>query len=245
MFSFFKTKALLKDLIPNDYIDIHSHMLPGIDDGASDIDKTIAILSKVKDIGFAKCIMTPHTLPEIWENTTEGIKQTFMETKANLETPYKEMLLGAASEYLINDTFLNRLGTEPLLTLKDNYVLIEMSYLNPPFALIDIIYEMNHKGYRPILAHPERYLFYHNDLKMYQKIKELDVLFQLNLLSTVGYYGKNIAKIADYLLKEDFIDYVGSDIHHIRHVNAFGTKTMITSQKKLSEAIDRNKFFST
>ncbi|MFT4733298.1 MAG: protein-tyrosine phosphatase [Arcticibacterium sp.] len=243
MFSFFKPKAILKDLIPNNYIDIHSHMLPGIDDGASTLEQTEALLSKVKNMGFSKCIMTPHTLPEIWENTTEGIKQTFMETKANLETPYKEMMQGAASEYMINDAFMSRLDTEPLLTLKDNYILIEMSYLNPPFALIDIIYEIKHKGYQPILAHPERYLFYHNDLKMYDKIKDLDVLFQLNLLSSVGYYGTHISKVSDYLLHADLIDFVGSDIHHQRHVNAFNHKIAVKSSSKLSAAIERNQFF--
>lgn len=244
MFSIFKTKATLKDLIPTNYIDIHSHILPGIDDGAANLEKTTVILSKVKEIGFAKCIMTPHTLPEIWENSANGIIQKFSETKSKLDRPYSDMLQSAASEYMINDAFLNRLRTEPLLTLKDNLVLIEMSYLTPPFALIDIIYEMKHKGYQPILAHPERYLFYHNNLKMYERIKELDVLFQLNLLSVVGYYGKHVAHIADYLLKGDFVDYVGSDIHHLRHVNAFNQSTVIKSHKKLSESIERNSFFS-
>jgi protein-tyrosine phosphatase len=243
MFSFFKSKAILKELITNNYIDIHSHILPGIDDGASTLEQTEALLSKVKNIGFSKCIMTPHTLPEIWDNTTDGINQTFLNTKASVNVEYKEMMQGAASEYMINDAFMTRLDTEPLLTLKDNYILIEMSYLNPPFALIDIIYEIKHKGYQPILAHPERYLFYHNDLKMYDKIKELDVLFQLNLLSSVGYYGTHVSKVADYLLKADLIDFVGSDIHHQRHVNAFSHKIAVKSSSKLSAAIERNQFF--
>jgi tyrosine-protein phosphatase YwqE len=153
------------------------------------------------------------------------------------------MLQHAASEYMINETFLQRLETEKLLTLKDNYLLIEMSYLNPPLALKEIIFEIQLKGYQPILAHPERYLFYHNTPKMYEELKKLDVQFQLNLLSSVGYYGTAVANTADFLLKEDLIDFVGSDVHHMRHYNAFHNKLVIKSEKQLVSAIEKNAFF--
>ena len=119
-------------------------------------------------------------------------------------------------------------------------MLVEMSYLNPPLALLDIIFELKLKGYQPILAHPERYFFYHQNQKMYKTLKELDVLFQLNLLSVVGYYGSSVAIIADRLLKENLIDFVGSDVHHMQHVNSFQNKIIIKSEKKLIEAIERN-----
>jgi tyrosine-protein phosphatase YwqE len=135
------------------------------------------------------------------------------------------------------------LQTEPLLTIKDNIVLIEMSYMNPPLALKDIIFEIQLKGYQPLLAHPERYLFYHQNTKMYDKLKDLDVKFQLNLLSTVGYYGDKVATAADFLLKENLIDFVGSDVHHMKHVNAFENKIIIKSEKQLKVAIERNSFF--
>jgi tyrosine-protein phosphatase YwqE len=153
------------------------------------------------------------------------------------------MLYRAASEYMINESFLQRLQTEPLLTLKDNYVLIEMSYLNPPLALKEIIFEIQLKGYQPLLAHPERYLFYHNNTKMYETLKKLEVQFQLNLLSSVGYYGSSVAKTTDFLLKENFIDFVGSDVHHLRHVNSFENKIIIKSEKQLKVAMDKNSFF--
>jgi tyrosine-protein phosphatase YwqE len=194
-------------------------------------------------MGFSKCIVTPHTLPEIWENTSEGITATFNSTKLQLEEPLNNMLYRAASEYMINESFLQRLQTEPLLTLKDNYVLIEMSYLNPPLALKEIIFEIQLKGYQPLLAHPERYLFYHNNTKMYETLKKLEVQFQLNLLSSVGYYGSSVAKTTDFLLKENFIDFVGSDVHHLRHVNSFENKIIIKSEKQLKVAMDKNSFF--
>lgn len=243
MFSLFKAKPQLSDLIPEGAVDIHSHILPGIDDGAATISHTTKLLEGLNKIGFSKCIATPHTLPEIWENTSNGIKETFQSTKEQLQEPHQTMLQHAASEYMINEAFLERLQTEPLLTIKDNIVLIEMSYMNPPLALKEIIFEIQLKGYQPLLAHPERYLFYHQNTKMYQTLKELDVKFQLNLLSCVGYYGSSVATAADFLLKENYIDFVGTDVHHMKHIGAFENKLIIKSEAALRSAIERNSYF--
>jgi tyrosine-protein phosphatase YwqE len=148
-----------------------------------------------------------------------------------------------ASEYMINEAFFTQLLSERLLTLKDDYLLIEMSYLNPPFALAEIIFEIKLKGYQPLLAHPERYLFYHQDTKLYETLKKMDVSFQLNLLSCVGYYGPSVTKVADFLLKENMIDFVGSDVHHMRHAAAFDHKVILKSERQLREAMEKNKFF--
>jgi tyrosine-protein phosphatase YwqE len=243
VFSLFKAKPQLSDLIPEGAVDIHSHILPGIDDGAATISHTTKLLEGLNKIGFSKCIATPHTLPEIWENTSNGIKETFQSTKEQLQEPHQTMLQHAASEYMINEAFLERLQTEPLLTIKDNIVLIEMSYMNPPLALKEIIFEIQLKGYQPLLAHPERYLFYHQNTKMYQTLKELDVKFQLNLLSCVGYYGSSVATAADFLLKENYIDFVGTDVHHMKHIGAFENKLIIKSEAALRSAIERNSYF--
>jgi len=243
VFSLFKSKPKLTDLIPEGYIDIHSHILPGIDDGAENISQTTRLLEGLQKIGFSKCIATPHTLPEIWENTSIGINETFHSTKQLLDEPIRSLLDGCASEYMINEAFLERWKTEPLLTLKDNIVLIEMSYLNPPLALKDIIFEIKLKGYQPLLAHPERYHFYHNNKKMFSTLKDLEVKFQLNLLSSVGYYGPSVAAAADFLLKENYIDFVGSDVHHMKHVVSFENKIIIKSEAQLCSAIERNSYF--
>jgi len=244
MFSIFKSKPKLADLIPEGYVDIHSHLLPGIDDGSENISQTAMLLEGLGNIGFSKCIATPHTLPEIWENTSIGIKENFQSTQQILEEPHKSMLHGFASEYMINEAFLERLQTEPLLTIKDNIVLIEMSYLNQPLALKDIIFEIQLKGYQPLLAHPERYLFYHQNTKMYTVLKDLDVKFQMNLLSSVGYYGTAVATAADFLLKSNYIDFVGSDVHHLKHVRAFENKIIVNSEKQLQSAIEKNSYFN-
>jgi len=243
MISFFKSKPKLSALIPSGFIDIHSHLLPGIDDGSKSLEETETLLRQLKNIGFEKCITTPHTLPEVWENTREGIIQKFDETKSQLSENLQPMLDHTASEYMLGESFIDRLQSEKLLTLKDNIVLIEMSYLNPPLALKDIIFEIQIKGYQPLLAHPERYLYYHKNLKAYELFKDSGVLFQLNLLSSVGYYGPSVAKAADYLLKNDFIDYVGSDVHHQKHVSSFESKIVIPSEIKLCEALKNNTAF--
>ena len=243
MISIFKSKPKLSALIPSGFIDIHSHLLPGIDDGSKSLEETETLLRQLKNIGFEKCITTPHTLPEVWENTREGILQKFDETKSQLSENLQPMLDHTASEYMLGESFIDRLQSEKLLTLKDNIVLIEMSYLNPPLALKDIIFEIQIKGYQPLLAHPERYLYYHKNLKAYELFKDSGVLFQLNLLSSVGYYGPSVAKAADYLLKNDFIDYVGSDVHHQKHVSSFESKIVITSETKLCETLKNNTAF--
>jgi tyrosine-protein phosphatase YwqE len=144
MFSIFKSKPKLSDLIPEGYVDIHSHILPGIDDGSETISQTIKLLEGLRKVGFSKCIATPHTLPEIWENTSIGINETFQTTKQNLEEPLQTMLEGYASEYMINEAFLERLQSEPLLTIKDNIVLAlsdaEIPVVTPfPFKSTDTV----------------------------------------------------------------------------------------------------------
>jgi tyrosine-protein phosphatase YwqE len=150
------------------------------------------------------------------------------------------MLHRVSSEYMMDESFIERFQNEKLLAIKDNMVLIEMSYLNPTVDLKNILFQLQIKGYTPILAHPERYLYYHNSKQDYFRLKELGCLFQLNLLSTVGYYGKPVADAADYLLSNNLIDFVGSDIHHKKHVDGFQEKIKIKSKNQLIEAISKN-----
>jgi tyrosine-protein phosphatase YwqE len=242
MISFFRSKPLLKDLIPNNFIDIHSHILPGIDDGAQTIDDTNSLIISLKELGFEQLITTPHIMANVWDNTKTSIETTLQKTINDLDGGNK-IPIKAAAEYLMDGNFAELLQKEPLLALKENYVLVEMSYLNPPIQLYDIIFELQVAGYKPVLAHPERYTFYHNNLSEYEKLKQAGCLFQLNLLSTMGYYGSQIAAIGDSLLKKGMIDFVGSDVHHREHIRAFSRKILIKETAGLKEAIDNNQFF--
>lgn len=240
MISFFKKKPTLVELIPKGFVDIHSHILPNIDDGSKSIEETTSLLEEMALLGINKCIATPHTMPNVWDNSTDFIQETFLNTKNNLPKNLAQMLHRVSSEYMMDETFIERLQNEKLLTIKDTIVLVEMSYLNPTIDLKNILFQLQMKGYTPLLAHPERYLYYHNSKQDYFELKELGCLFQLNLLSTIGYYGKSVTTIADYLLANNLIDFVGSDIHHNHHVNAFYQKIKIKSQNELIDAMNKN-----
>ena len=240
MISLFKKKPTLVELIPKGFVDIHSHILPNIDDGSKSIEETSILLEEMALLGINKCIATPHTMPNVWDNSSDFIQETFLNTKSNLPKNLDQMLHRVSSEYMMDETFIERLQNEKLLAIKDNIVLVEMSYLNPTVDLKNILFQLQIKGYTPLLAHPERYLYYHNSKQDYFRLKELGCLFQLNLLSTIEYYGKSVTTIADFLLANDLIDFVGSDIHHNHHVNAFYQKIKIKSQNELIDAMNKN-----
>jgi len=243
MFTLFKSKPILKDLIPDNYIDIHSHLLPGIDDGAKTFEDSLGLIQALQKIGITQIITTPHIIQHVWENTHEQIIANKNNTilglrKNNINIPFQ-----AAAEYMMDAQFVKLFQSNQLLTLKDNYVLVEMSYINPPIQLYSILFDLQVAGYIPVLAHPERYLFYHKKFNEYEKLKESGCLFQLNLLAVVGYYGDNIAKIAEKLLQKGMYDYVGSDVHHDNHIAAFDQKIKLKDSSPLKEVIENNQFF--
>ena len=240
MLSLFKSKPKLSELIPSGYVDIHSHVLPGIDDGAKTVEDTQYLLEEMRQLGFTKVITTPHTMNNIWDNTPESIQNALTETKSELSLPFE---IEAASEYLLDESVIKKAKNKELLTVKANFVLVELSYLNAPIQLYDFLYQLQLSGYHVILAHPERYSYFHSNKKEYQKLKKAGCLFQLNLLSTVGYYGKDVAEIANYLLKKDLYDFSGSDIHHKNHIKAFQNKVIIKNYKLLEETMRKNVFF--
>ena len=244
MLSFLKPKLFLKDLIPDNYVDIHSHLLPAIDDGAKNIEESQFLISELRKIGFSQFITTPHVFSGVWDNTKERIISNYKETLSFFSEKSIDIRLNIAAEYLLNDHFLELLNRNEILTLKDNYVLVEMSYINPPIQLYDIIFKIQVAGYIPVLAHPERYSFYHKSTDEYKKLKKSGCFFQLNLLSTVGYYGSEVMKTANFLLNEGMIDNVGSDVHHKQHINAFYNKLLIKDYLPLVEAINNNRQFT-
>lgn len=243
MISFFKTKPYLRDLLSDNYIDIHSHLLPGIDDGAKTITDTIKLVNAFEEIGISQFITTPHINHYVWNNSSEIISNKQQESKLILEEKNIKVPFEAAAEYFMDDWFENHFKNEKLLTLKDNYVLVEISYQNAPIQLYKTLFELQVAGYKPVLAHPERYLYYRKDFSEFEKLKKAGCLFQLNLLSTVGYYGERITKIADELLKKGMYDFSGTDVHHMKHIASFNEKTKIESILNLKEVIGNNQVF--
>ncbi|MBG6109843.1 tyrosine-protein phosphatase YwqE [Flavobacterium sp. CG_9.10] len=243
MFTLFKSKPVLKDLIPEGHIDIHSHLLPGIDDGARNFEDTLRLTQALQGFGVSQFITTPHIIQYVWDNTHEQILSKKATTALELEKNNITVPFSAAAEYLMDDQFVQLFQSHELLTLKDNYVLVEMSYINAPIQLYSILFDLQVAGYIPVLAHPERYLFYHNNFNEYVKLKRAGCLFQLNLLSVVGYYGAEITKISEQLLAKGMYNYVGSDVHHDKHIASFDQKVKLKDLVPLKEAIENNQFF--
>jgi tyrosine-protein phosphatase YwqE len=245
MFPFLSRKPFLNDLIPSNHVDIHAHLLPGIDDGAKTIEDSIELMTGMQALGIEQFIATPHVMTAVWENTRSGIEANFESTINQLVAANQQFSLRPAAEYLLDGTFLELIHREPLLTLKDNYVLVEMSYLSAPIQLYDIIFEIQLEGYKPVLAHPERYLFYHQNTREYHKLKQQGCLFQLNLLSVVGYYGAHVTQAAETILQKGMYDFVGTDVHHQNHLKGLSQRIKTKGLENLKEAMLNNQLFRT
>lgn len=215
MLHFFSPKTFLLDSMQG-MPDIHCHVLPGIDDGSPDLNTSKIILQKYIDLGFKKLYATPHTMGEIYPNTPETIRQAL----SKIETLGMDIDITAASEYMLDEVFEKHLEQDNLLFLKKNYVLIELSYFQPPNYLEQIIFQITSKGHIPILAHPERYSFYYRKLDIFRSLKAKGCLLQLNALSLSMHYGTSVQKMAFQLLDDGLYDYIGTDTHKLSHLEA-------------------------
>ncbi len=239
MFHFFSRKTFLKDLL-EDFVDIHSHILPGIDDGAKNTSESIDLIKGLQGLGIKQFMPTPHVMQDFYPNTDETIGNAYQSLLEALDsTMLSEITINPAAEYMLDDNFQKQLDSQELFTLKGNYLLIEMSYFQPPLNLEEIIFKIKMKGYLPILAHPERYSFYHKTKDYYKKLKQLGCFFQLNLLSLSDHYGKNVEKTAHYLLEEQLIDFVATDTHNTKHIKKLSNLVLNKSLvKKLPNIIE-------
>mgnify|MGYP006074872081 FL=1 len=241
MFFFKKKENKISDFFTNSFVDIHSHLLPGLDDGASDLDESIELIKKMSDLGIKNFITTPHVLGDIYQNSSTAIKEKLQKVKDELlKRNITDVSIDVAAEYMLDEQFSLLLEKNDILTLKDNYILVEMSYFNPPLNIFNILFEIQLKGYKPILAHPERYNFYHNDFEKFYKLKNAGCLFQLNLLSVSEYYGKNIQKISKKLLNLGMYDFVGTDLHNTKHLNHLESLLTDTNKEQLKLLLKNN-----
>ncbi len=235
-----KIKSLFKKdaRVANHYlVDLHSHLIPGIDDGSKSMEESIALVRSLKDLGFKKLITTPHVMSHRFPNSSETILSGLLELQEELKNREIEIEIEAASEYYLDEHFMKLLAKREILVFGENYLLFEMSYSIKPLNLESAIFEMKSAGYAPVLAHPERYLFMHRDLDIYRRLKEAGVLFQLNLNSLGGHYSKPVQKVAEKLIKNGWVDFLGSDTHNAKHIERFSKKL---NSKLLSKIFKNN-----
>jgi protein-tyrosine phosphatase len=221
MMNFFRSKKKVPSHTGFSWLfqDIHSHILPGIDDGSPDIATSLQLLESLSDAGIQRFICTPHIIGDMFHNTPETIGAALSRLKNAVHQSGMSVQLSAAAEYMMDDHFMELLRRKaPLLTLTKNYILTELSISTPPEKLEQISFEININNYQPLMAHPERYSYYHRNYDAYYRMKELGFFLQVNLLSLVGYYGKSVAKAAKFILENDLADFVGTDLHHFNHL---------------------------
>ena len=226
MFDFLKRKSNdpVIDTLPIT-TDIHSHILPGIDDGSPDIATSLQLVQGIYSLGIRKTVATPHIISDLYRNTPATINAALSKLKIACAEAKIDIAIQAAAEYMLDDHFLQLLrDTSPLLTIHKNLILTEQSFATETDNLHRIAFEMITAGYRPIMAHPERYHFYHQNYDAYSRLKDMGFLLQLNLLSLTGYYGKPVARAAKYLMANKLIDIVGTDMHHERHLEMLRNK---------------------
>ena len=221
MFSFFKKRTHI-DHLEWLGVDMHSHLLPGIDDGSKDTLQSVGFIKRLHELGFQKLLCTPHVFSELYPNTPDTIQSALKETRLALNEAQVAVEIGAAAEYMVNDTFT---VSDELLCLPNKHLLIEMSYLAEMPNIEQVIFNLQVKGYKLVLAHPERYSFYFERHQRFHRFKEMGVLFQLNLLSLSGYYGKDVKKLAEYLLQKKYYDLAGTDLHHDKHLQVLTEET--------------------
>ncbi len=197
-------------------VDIHSHLVPGIDDGSDSIETSLALIEGLISLGYKKIITTPHVRPEYFPNTRETILNGFAKLKAAVKKAGLPVELACAAEYFVDYDFEKKLEKEDLLTLPGNHVLIELSTFSPPPNLHDTLFKLRLKGYHLILAHPERYQYFQEE--EFQKLKDFGCLFQVNILSLGGHYGKSVKEVSMKFLKRGMVDFLGTDLHHRSHL---------------------------
>jgi tyrosine-protein phosphatase YwqE len=213
------SKKKEEDCTPLDFsvlkTDIHSHFIPGIDDGSPDLETSILLIKKMQELGYKKVITSPHVMSDFYKNTPEIILEGLADVRAELKRQNINMKIEAAAEYYIDFDFEQKIGKEKFLTFGDNYILVELSFMQAPQNLFDIIFKLQLEGYKVVLAHPERYEYYVK--KDYEELAARGVLLQINLLSLIGYYSPQIQQKTKELIAENQVSFVGTDCHNMNH----------------------------
>lgn len=204
--------------------DIHSHILAGIDDGSPDIATSLKLVKGLYDLGYRRLVATPHVIGDYYRNNPIIINRELDVLKNACAEAGIDIELSAAAEYMLDDYFLNILKQKEVLPVFQNYILTELPFSIMPMNVSEMVFEIITAGYKPILAHPERYFYYHHDFSEFARLKDLGFLLQVNLLSLTGHYGPQVTKAAKYIFENGLADFVGTDIHHLRHLETLSSK---------------------
>ncbi|WP_243900162.1 MULTISPECIES: tyrosine-protein phosphatase [Hymenobacter] len=221
--------ASLQELV----VDMHSHLLPGIDDGAATVEHSVELLREMQELGYRKLIMTPHVMGDFFRNTPATIRAALTQLRtAASAAGITNIELECAAEYYLDEWFGRKLETnEELLTFGGDrhYLLFETSYINEPFNLAETVFNLRAAGYQPVLAHPERYTYLYGRFEELERIRESGVLLQVNLNSLAGYYSSGAQRVAEKLIDAGLVDMLGTDTHNVKHTATLRNKVLTTN----------------
>lgn len=215
-------------------VDMHSHILPALDDGADTLENSLEMVAGLIQLGFRKLIMTPHIMGDFYRNTPANIREKLAVLQAAVQEKGWPIELACAAEYYLDEWFLDKVkADEPLLSFGENYVLVETSYINEPLNFKEIIFTLKAAGYMPVLAHPERYTYLYNRFEELLKMHELGILFQININALSGYYSEAARKVAEKLIDLKLVSFIGTDAHHLRHLQSLPKAAATSYFKKV------------
>lgn len=203
---------------------MHSHLLPGIDDGAPDLATSLKLIRGMVELGYSRLVTTPHVMMDMYPNSRALILEQLEKVREAVQAEGIPVEIHAAAEYFLDDHVAGLLkNNEPLLTISKNMVLAEFSLAWKPHGIKDILFEMQMQGYQPVIAHPERYIYLQENKEFYEELRYTGCYFQLNLLSLAGHYGRSVQDLAQYLAKKKYYNLVGTDLHNIQHLEKLQT----------------------
>lgn len=243
MFSIFKKKTRPAEDLSGLGADMHSHLIPGIDDGSPDLETSLNLIRGLAGLGYKKIITTPHINGDTFPNTPSIIGRGCALVAEAVGLERIAVQFQAAAEYLMDDAFSARLDHgEELLTLKEKLILVELSFAVPAMNLKELLFELQVQGYQPLLAHPERYLYFGASKGWYDQLRDAGCQFQLNLLSFTGHYGREARELAQYLVKKGYVEFLGTDMHHERHLELIRSSGIVyrVVQELLDAGLLRN-----
>ena len=217
-------------------VDMHSHFIPGIDDGAQTINDSVEMITTMAELGYRKVITTPHIMGDFYRNNPQNIGEGVEKVRAALKAAGVKMEVEGAAEYYFDFELERKLEAERLLTFGNNYLLFEVSFMNSPDNLDGVIFRMQTGGYKPVLAHPERYPYWFRDIKNFERLKDKGVLFQLNLNSLTGHYSIPTAKMAETMIDKGWYEFAGTDCHHTGHLELLRKVRRAPALRKLIES---------
>jgi protein-tyrosine phosphatase len=200
--------------------DVHSHFIPGIDDGAQTLEQSIELITSMAQLGYRKVITTPHSMADGYKNSSEIILGGLEKLRAGVRSAGIDMEVGAAAEYYLDHALEEQVNAGTVLTFGNKFLLFELPFIGEPAMLRQVVFQMQTQGYRPVLAHPERYSFWYNDFNKFTELKERGVLFQLNLVALSGAYGPQAKQVAERMIDAGYYELLGSDCHNMNHVQA-------------------------